>query len=247
MVVRGYLNLSDLRDAIARNRLKMPDLASTYELFRGDRLIRANRRFAESLDGVYHRGEIYLRLLQRLNSVAFGTIIGRFVTRYFALPFGLAFVILEGLQHLLLIGLRLTNVIHFNHLTVVARAVGLGAVAQHTGPRPSSHAVQWWTLLPLAVLMLGLVNAPPLRRVALQALDLSYRAVILLNSALPARLLSRPARPGILSRTGCICYFISSSSSRWPIPAAGRPVALLPGWRSVGRIDRLSRPACLWP
>ena len=96
IVEHGYLLMSDLRDAIARNRLKMPDLASPLEFVRGDRLIRANRRFAESLDGVYRRGEIYLRWLQRLNSVAFGTPVGRFLTRYFVLPLGLSFVLLEG-------------------------------------------------------------------------------------------------------------------------------------------------------
>src|SRR5207248_3731836 len=44
-------------------------------------------------------GEIYLRGLQRLSAVAFGTRPGRFLTRYLALPFGGAFVVLEGLQH----------------------------------------------------------------------------------------------------------------------------------------------------
>src|SRR5205807_836257 len=51
-------------------------------------------------DGVYRRGEVYLRGLQRLSSLAFGTRPGRFLTRYVALPLGGAFFILEGLQHL---------------------------------------------------------------------------------------------------------------------------------------------------
>jgi hypothetical protein len=177
VVERGFLNLGDLRDAIARNRLKMPDLTGAIEFFRGDRLIRANRRFAESLDGVYHRGEIYLRWLQRLNSVAFGTAVGRFLTRYFALPFGLAFVILEGTQHLLLIALRLTGVIKFGDLPAVASAVGLTAVAAH-GPRP--HFTHWWTLLPLVVFILGVLYVPRFRDSILWILQLVYRAGVLL-------------------------------------------------------------------
>ena len=56
--------------------------------FVGDSLIRANRQLASDLDGVYHRGEIYLRWLQRCSAAAFGTHIGRLLTLYIALPFG---------------------------------------------------------------------------------------------------------------------------------------------------------------
>ena len=62
---RGFLNMSDLRDAIARNRLKMDDLTGPREFILGDPLIRANRKLALRLDGVYRRGEIYLRLAAR--------------------------------------------------------------------------------------------------------------------------------------------------------------------------------------
>ena len=44
------------------------------------------------LDGVYRRGEIYLRWMQRLSSPGFGTGIGRFLTRFAVVPFGGAFV-----------------------------------------------------------------------------------------------------------------------------------------------------------
>jgi hypothetical protein len=96
----GFLNMGHLRDALSRNDLKLYDLAGPEELLTGDPLIRLNRRFAVVLDGVYHPGEIYLRGLQRLSSLAFGTRLGRFLTRYLALPFGGAFVILAGLQHI---------------------------------------------------------------------------------------------------------------------------------------------------
>src|SRR5262249_3682251 len=101
VVERDFLQMGDLRDAIARNRLKLPDLARPGEFFAGDRLIRPHRPLAAALDGVYRRGEIYLRWLQRLSSLAFGTRVGRFLTRYVVLPFGGSFVALEGLGHLI--------------------------------------------------------------------------------------------------------------------------------------------------
>src|SRR4029077_14456552 len=71
------------------------------ELLHGDPLIAANRRFSVTLDGIYQRGEIYLRILQRLSSLAFGTAPGRWLTRFVALPLGGAFFILGGLQFLI--------------------------------------------------------------------------------------------------------------------------------------------------
>jgi hypothetical protein len=183
VVERGFLNLGDLRDAIARNRLKLPDLAGPREFFLGDRLIRANRRFAESLDGVYRRGEIYLRWLQRLNSVAFGTAVGRFLTRYLVLPFGSAFVVLEGLQHLLHVVLRLTGVIRFDHLTAVAGAVGLPAVAAH-GPR--LRLAQWETVVPLGVFILAMLYLPRFRRGVVRGLQALSRGATWLLYDLPA-------------------------------------------------------------
>jgi hypothetical protein len=100
VVERGFLQIGDLRDAIARNRLKLSDLSTPSEFLVGDKLIKANRQFAYDLDGVYRRGEIYLRWLQRLSSAAFGTRVGRFLTRYVALPIGGAFVALEGFGHI---------------------------------------------------------------------------------------------------------------------------------------------------
>jgi hypothetical protein len=99
--VRGFLKMSDLRDAIARNRLKLNDLAGPMQFFAGDQLINANRKLAVEMGGVYHRGEIYLRFLQRLTSLAFATSVGRLLVLWLILPFGGAFVVLEGLHHFL--------------------------------------------------------------------------------------------------------------------------------------------------
>ncbi|MCC7422776.1 MAG: hypothetical protein IT428_21045 [Planctomycetaceae bacterium] len=101
VIAHGFVTMADLRDAISRNNLKMPDLSGPMEFLTGDALLRADRRLATELDGVYRRGEIYLRWLQALSSAAFGTATGRFLVRYFAIPFGGAYIILAGLSHLL--------------------------------------------------------------------------------------------------------------------------------------------------
>jgi hypothetical protein len=101
IVERGHLAMGDLRDALSRNNLKLPDFSQTADFLRGDQLLRADRRLATSLDGVYRRGEFYLRWMQQLSSLGFGTRVGRFLTRYVAVPFGGSFVALTGLRHLI--------------------------------------------------------------------------------------------------------------------------------------------------
>ncbi len=91
----GFLRFGDLRDAIARNNLKMPDLSGPWELLQGDALLRADRMLGDELDGVYHSAEIYLRWIQRGAAVSFGTGIGRWLSKYVAFPFGGAFVAVE--------------------------------------------------------------------------------------------------------------------------------------------------------
>ena len=100
---RGYLRLSDLRDAIARNQLKMPDLLSVGDFLTGDGLLRVDTELNETLDGVYQKGEIYLRVIQRFSALFFGTKLGRLFTIYLAIPFGGAFLALmfaEEVHHL---------------------------------------------------------------------------------------------------------------------------------------------------
>lgn len=96
---RGYLTMGYLRDAISRNDLKLPDLSDPKDLIRGDHLLRSDDRLDVSLDGVYRRGEFYLRWLQVVSSMAFGTRTGRFLTKFLVIPFGGAIVIVEGVQH----------------------------------------------------------------------------------------------------------------------------------------------------
>jgi hypothetical protein len=135
VIDRNFLTLGDLRDALARNRLKLPDLGrfreavasdpppagsgwlctfarrcwqwcravptAVREFFLGDHLIRVNRQLASDLDGVYRRGEVYLRWLQRLSSLAFGTSLGRLLTLYVLLPFGCSLALLMVWQEVL--------------------------------------------------------------------------------------------------------------------------------------------------
>lgn len=100
IIESGHLTMGDLRDAVSRSDLKLPDLTGPGELWRGDRLLRTDEAFRDALDGVYRPGEVYVRWLQRASSLGFGTATGRTITRYALLPFGGAFVALEGLSHL---------------------------------------------------------------------------------------------------------------------------------------------------
>ncbi len=98
---RGYLTMGYLRDAISKNDLKLPDLSELTELYRGDHLLRADDRLDVAMDGVYRRGEFYLRWLQITSSMFFGTHVGRFATQFLIIPFGGAVVIVEGVSHVI--------------------------------------------------------------------------------------------------------------------------------------------------
>ncbi len=100
VVSSGFLSLGHVRDAISRSDVKLADLSGPGELVRGDALLRIDRRFARTLDGVYRRGEVYLRFLQMLSSLFFGTRPGRFLTLYALLPLLASYLILQGLQHI---------------------------------------------------------------------------------------------------------------------------------------------------
>jgi hypothetical protein len=94
----GFFTYSDLRDAISRNNLKLPDLVDARQYIRGDPLLQLDRRLATALDGVYRQSEGYLRAMQRLTAPNFGTRVGRWITRYITWPFGGALVLLEGVD-----------------------------------------------------------------------------------------------------------------------------------------------------
>jgi hypothetical protein len=98
---RGYLSMGYLRDAVSRNDLKLPDLERPRDLWSGDRLLQADERLDVALDGVYRRGDFYLRWIQMISAIFFGTRWGRFATLFLILPFGGALVLVEGFRHIL--------------------------------------------------------------------------------------------------------------------------------------------------
>ena len=166
IVDRGFLTMGDLRDALSRNNLKLPDLTSVQEFFLGDQLLKADKQLASNLDGVYHGGEVYLRWPQRFSSLAFGTPVGRLLTRYVAIPFGGAFLILEGLQHL---------------ASPVTRALSDDAYDVHLMSLPS--------VIALGALLLGLLYNPRFRALSLDVVIRIGRACRFVFIDLPARAL----------------------------------------------------------
>ena len=137
-VHHGFLGIGHVRDAISRNQLKLASLSGPRELLVGDPLLKVDRRLGIALDGVYRRAEIYLRTLQRLSSVAFGTAPGRFLTRYLILPVGGAFVLLEGLSHLisLIIGFFGHHHVHLlNRVSLPVVSVALFGLLHSAGIR----------------------------------------------------------------------------------------------------------------
>ena len=93
---RWHLRFSDVRDLLARDTLRLPD-ASLQEILRGDRLTRFDRAAALALPGVYRRGEIYIKGLQRLGAPLFGTPNGRLVLRLALGPWLAAYLGLIGM------------------------------------------------------------------------------------------------------------------------------------------------------
>ena len=100
IVEHSHISFANLRDAVSKNDLKLPDVESPRELIRGDRLLRADRKLDRHLDGIYRRAAVYQRWPQRISSLVFGTPIGRLITKHAALPYGSAFLALEFLRHL---------------------------------------------------------------------------------------------------------------------------------------------------
>jgi hypothetical protein len=169
IVGRGFLTLGDLRDACSRSNLKLPDLTNPVEFLRGDRLLQTDQALAHALEGVYRQGEIYLRWLQRMSALAFGTPLGRFLTRYAALPYGGAYIVLKGLEHLieLLAPLLFRVDVHLNMVSFTTVAM-LGTVA------------------------LGMINFAAFRRGFLAAMRWVGRHLHTILVAWPTRLLAIP-------------------------------------------------------
>jgi hypothetical protein len=232
VVDHGFSTLGDLRDILARSQLKLPDLAGAGELVVGDRLLRADKQLAVALDGVHRRGEIYLRLFQRLSSVAFGTGVGRFLTRYFALPFGGAYGVIVGVLEIIDVVARYVfGLAHYHSIDVMNGLVHLWAVritgleaeppppadlspkaAEHYHPLASmEHTLSRGLLTAvLGLFFFALLHVPPFRRGVLAALKGTYRGLHALCIDLPHAVLHWPPLRRVLdSRAfGVFSYYV---------------------------------------
>ena len=167
IVARGFTSLGDLRDSVSRGNLKARDVSGPSEFLRGDRLLQTDRRLSEVLDGVHRRGEVYLRWLQRFSALAFGTPIGRFLTRFVAIPFGGTFVLLKGVEEI-------------DELTL-ARLTG-----HHL------HLVNTESILVIGFLAMGIINSARLRHASLGLVRVIGRALRCVLVEWPIRLLNHP-------------------------------------------------------
>ena len=213
VVERGFFAMGDIRDAIARNNLKLDDVADPLELVAGDRLLRADRRLAQVLDGVYQQGAFYLRGLQRLSSCAFGTKAGRTLTLYAAIPFGGAYVILSFVDHVDEAVRRLLN-------------WWSGASAE-SGLAPAGHPNPMLTIA-LGLLLLGLIHVPRFRSAIWHVMRLVGRSLRFLFYDIPkwladvtfiSRLLRSPAV--VFFRKRLLTSLILTGLFCWLLPAVG--------------------------
>lgn len=99
IVERGFLSFGDLRDAISRSQMKLPDLRGS-ELWSGDPLLKTDIALRSAMEGVYRPGDFWLRWMQKLVSVAFGNRAGRGFMKFVGLPFGGAAISLSFLDYL---------------------------------------------------------------------------------------------------------------------------------------------------
>ncbi len=179
----GFLTFAELRDTISRNQLKLPDLRDPEDFVRGDPLIRLDRRLASLLDGVYRPGEFYVRWLERLTALNFGTSFGRAITKFVTGPLLFAWLVLFILGFFVeliykyawdepLIKTTALVMMGPAHLPQEKTLSGEDAVLEidpNEVPEP-----EWWyhfaVLGPCALLTLAIMHSRPFRRRCLRLL-----------------------------------------------------------------------------
>jgi hypothetical protein len=212
VVERGTTGLGGLRDVIARSSIKLEELRFV-ELFTGDALLKADRGLAEELDGVYRRGEIYLRLLQKLSSLAFGTRVGRFLVRFLIAPIGAAYVLLMALTHLLELIAKLAHhegVELYNDLSFALTSVAIFGLLHS----PILRAIMWRILRAAGSVIAGVFYRFPrfiLTRPAVQRV-LRSRAMFGLRRWV--------LRPGVLAIAIFYLPFLSALPVQHRLPIA---------------------------
>jgi hypothetical protein len=230
-VAVGRLSIGNLRDAISHNDLKMPDLRR-YQLRSGDELLRCDRALARSLDGVYRRGEAYLRALQKISSVLFGTRLGRLLTLYLILPLLGSYTLFKGAQEMIdFVGAythppQPVEALAGSDPVSVRRWLEAVEHAHHRLPRIATPTA----ILSGAAFLFLLLHLPLFRRAVVFALQLLGRGLRLVLFDAPRALLRRPLvrrllgsplsrwviKPGV---PAAIIVQSSDSLVRWPIAA----------------------------
>lgn len=217
---RGTISLGDLRDAVARSRVKLPDV-SPVELLTGDELLRANRELAVSMDGVYRRGEIYLRWLQTLGSLFFGTFFGRLITLYLILPLLGSLLLLKGTD----------EIFHLCHTYLGGPAVdiehpytafGLRERFGGSGGEVTAADLEMerlYTYLGVAAFLLPVMHVPAFRHLVGRALWHLWLPVRFLCYDLPIGLFNLPlVRAFLQSRPYLLFWHFLGKPLLWTLP-----------------------------
>jgi hypothetical protein len=216
----GALTLSDLRDALARNQLKLDDLGGPGEVVLGDKLLRLNGELAGRLDNVYRPGEFYLRWMQCFSALLFGTPWGRLFTRYVLLPFGGAFI---ALKFCFFMYQEISHFLPKSHETFGPELVA-GEAEHEEGEEGTTHVpptehrgkglraqFPWdplttpWSLAGLSIFLFLLLHVPPFRKVV-------WRGLVLLGQGLHRILIDGPAW---LTQQPAIRAFLQSAPVRF--------------------------------
>ncbi len=188
IATHGFLGFGELRDAISRNQLKMPDTSDPESLWRGDPLIRLDTRLTSLLDGVYRPSDFYVRWLERGTALLFGTPPGRVLTRFVLLPLLAAWVLLHVLGLLLdwaapsakypAAGWAAHVMLGPLHKDKPPEGASRESEAAHHDEHPPPHwCWHWGVLAGVGLVALGIFESRAFRRQLLRALIVFWRGL----------------------------------------------------------------------
>jgi hypothetical protein len=247
VVAGGRVSIGNLRDAISHNDLKMPDL-ERRQLRTGDALLRCDHALSRSLDGVYLRGEGYLRFLQKLSSVLFGTPAGRFLSLYIILPLLGSYTVFKGAQEMVDLVAKHTHRAARELISIdvlppdAAELVRWISRAAHDTHHAAPEIATAPLILGGAVVLFQLLHVPRFRGAAMFCLRILGRGIRLLVLDAPRAVFRRPVvrrflaswfvrwlvEPAIPAALGLV---VTDGLLRWPI-AGGLFIVLAVGLNS---------------